>query len=107
MSRKMTVAEARTIAKPVTSAVSGTKSGSAAQKVVRVSGMTSRFSGSTTASMTSIVTRFVATTETGSSCRGRRTCFTRLACPSRLEHDIWIADWKKIQTSRPVSRNSG
>ena len=51
--------------------------------------------------MTSIVTRFVATTETGSSCRGKRTCFTRLACPSRLEHDIWIADWKKIQTSEP------
>ena len=57
--------------------------------------------------MTSIVTKFVATTETGSSCRGRRTCFTRLAWPSRLEQAIWIADWKKIQTSRPLRRKSG
>jgi hypothetical protein len=103
----MTVTEASTIAKPVTSAASGMKSGSAAQNVDRVSGTISRLSGRTTASITSIVTRFVATTVTGSSCRGRRTCLTRLACRSRLGHDIWIADWKKTQTSRPVSRKSG
>ena len=66
-SRNMTVTEASTIAKPVTRAASGTNSGSAAQKVERVSGMMIRLSGRTTASITSIVTRFVATTETGSS----------------------------------------
>ena len=37
--------------------------------------------------MTSIVTAFVATTANGSSCRGKRTCFTRLAWPSRLVHE--------------------
>ena len=79
----------------------------AAQKVVRVSGMKIRLSGRTIASITSIVTRFVATTETGSSWRGKRTCFTRLACPSRLEHDICTADWKKIHVTSPESTNSG
>ena len=96
----MTVTAASTIAKPVTSAASGMNSGSAAQNVDRVSGTISRLSGRITASITSIVTRFVATTETGSSWRGRRTCFTRLAWPSRLEHDIWSADWKKTQTTQ-------
>ena len=49
MSRNMTVAEASRIENPVTSAASGMKSGSAAQKVERVSGMTIRLSGRTTA----------------------------------------------------------
>src|SRR3954453_22140513 len=103
----MTVAAATTIAKLVTRAVSGTKSGIAAQKVVRVSGLSQRFSGMTTASMTIIVTKFVATTDNGRSWRGRRTCLTRLAWPRRLEHAIWIADWKKSQKRRPGGRKSG
>ena len=107
MSRNMTVAEASRIENPVTSAASGMKSGNAAQKVERVSGMTIRLSGSTTPSITSIVTRFVATTESGSSCRGKRTCLTRLAWPRRLVHDIWTADWKNIQVTSPESTNSG
>ena len=59
------------------------------------------------ASMTMSVVRFVATTESGSSCRGKRTCFTSFACPSRLVDDIWIADWKNIQLTRPEITNSG
>ena len=83
----MTVTAASTSARPPASATSGSNSGSAAQNVERVSGMTTRFTGMMTASITSSVTGFVATTANGSSCRGKRTCFTRLACPSRLVHD--------------------
>ena len=101
----MTVADASRIARAVTSATSGTISGNAAQKVVRDSGTMIRFNGSTIASITPIVTRFVATTDNGSSWRGKRTCLTRLACPSRLVHDICSADWKKIQVMRPESTN--
>ena len=59
------------------------------------------------ASIASSVVRFVATTESGSSCRGKRTCFTRFACPSRLVDDICTADWKNIQLMRPEITNSG
>ena len=60
-----------------------------------------------TASMTSSVMAFVPTTANGSSCRGKRTCLTRLACPSRLVHDDWSAPWKKTHVTRPESRKSG
>ena len=64
------------------------KSGIPAQNVDRVSGMKIRFTGTITASITSSVTAFVATTANGSSCRGNRTCFTRLAWPSKLVHEL-------------------
>ena len=106
-SRNITVTDAKTIANAVTSATSGTSSGSAAQKVVRVPGTMTRFSGSTIANMTSIVTRLLATTDTGRSWRGNRTCLTRAAWPSRLVHDIWSADWKKIHVISPDRTKSG
>ena len=106
-SRKITVAPATTTASPLASAIRGTSSGIAAQNVVRVSGRTMRLMGTMIVSITSSVVRFVATTESGSSWRGNRTCFTRFAWPSRLVDDIWTADWKNIQLMSPEITNSG
>ncbi len=106
-SRKITVAPATTIASPLASAISGTSRGIAIQNVERVSGRTMRLIGTTMSSSASRVVRFVATTASGSSWRGKRTCFTRFACPSRLVDDICTDDWKNVQLMSPEMTNSG
>ena len=63
--------------------------------------------GRITASIASSVTRLAATTESGSSWRGKRTCFTSDALPTSGLVAVWNAAWKKIQASRPVSTKSG
>ena len=106
-SRKNTFALAITIARPLTSATSGSTSGTAAQNVVRVSGRKIRFSGRITANIAVNVTKFVATIESGRSWRGKRTCFIRLPAPTRLTLEFWSEAWKKTHGSSPVSTKSG
>ncbi len=57
--------------------------------------------------MATSVNTFAATTESGSSWRGKRTCFTSDALPTSEPVAVWRLVWKKIQASSPVSTKSG
>ena len=72
---------------PGDDAAKSAPSGIASQTVARASGSQKRLSTMTTASITANATRFVATTESGTSCRGKRTLRMRFAFSSRLRDD--------------------
>src|SRR5579862_8652500 len=75
-SRKTTFAHATASAMPATSAIRPTEIGIASRKVERVAGVTITFATITTASIAVYVTSCVATTESATSCRGKRTFLT-------------------------------
>ena len=54
-----------------------------------------------TTSITTSVKTFAATIESGSSWRGKRTCFTSEALPTSELVAVDTEVWKKIQASRP------
>ena len=79
-------------------------SGNASQTVSRASGMRNRLRTTTTTSITAKPTRWVATIESGTSWRGKRTLRMRFAFSSRLRDDACAAVAKKTQAGRPQSR---
>ncbi len=80
--------------------------GIASHAVERESGSTIIASTSTMPVITANATSCVATIESGTSCRGKRTLRIRLAFSSRLRADDCTDVAKNTHGGRPQSRNS-
>ena len=78
----------------------------ASQTVARASGSVIRLSTITTPSITAKPTRCVATTESGTSWRGKRTLRIRLAFSTRLLEDACAEVAKKTHAGKPQRRKS-
>ena len=103
-SRKSTLRQATSSASPATSAANTTASGIAAQTVVRASGTKISESTIRITSISPKVTAWVATIESATSCRGKRT-FLISSALSTIERDADCSETeKKIQQARPARR---
>ena len=104
MSRKRTLSEAIASASPHVKATTASASGSASHSVPRTRGSSAKFSTSSAASITPKLISCVATTESGTSWRGKLVLRIRFALSSS-ERDADCTDAaKKIHADRPTSR---
>ena len=99
-------ADATASERPETKSTITAAIGIASHAVARDSGSTIIASTSTIAVITAKATSCVATIESGTSCRGKRTLRIRLAFSSRLRADDCSDVEKKTQGGSPQSRNS-
>ena len=75
-----------------------------ARNASRVSGITIVFATTSTTSIATNATSCVATTDNGTSCRGKRTFLISAALSSSDRDAVVSDDEKKSQTVRPTSR---
>jgi hypothetical protein len=104
MSRKSTFSDAIASASPPVIATNATATGIASHSVARTRGSSAKLRTSSTASMTPKLIRFVATTESGTSCRGKRVLRMRFALSSSEREADCTDVAKKIHGARPTSR---
>jgi hypothetical protein len=106
MSRNSTLSEAVASAIPQMTPTNSTASGIASHSVARTRGSAMKFRTSNTTSITPKLTRCAKTTDSGTSCRGKRVFRMRFALSSIERVADWTAAAKNVQGARPVSRKS-
>ena len=106
-SRKSTLSEATASARPETNPTTSAASGIASHSVPRVRGRAMKSTTSSTASITTKLTRWATTTDSGTSWRGKRVLRMRLALSSIERVEDCSAAAKNVHTARPESRKSG
>src|SRR5262249_2300427 len=103
-SRKTTFPHETSRATPATKQTIPAEIGTASRNVSRVAGITITFTTVNTTSIATKVTSWVATTDSGTSCRGNRTVLTREAL-STIDRDAVVNEVeKKSQSASPTRR---
>ena len=105
-SRKIALSEASASATPATKKTITTPTGTASHATSRLSGLNQSESARTIAVIAANATTSVATTESGTSCRGNRTLRMIGAFSTMLREPLCIDVAKNTHGGRPQSRNN-